>query len=106
MIGKLFDFSFNHFLTKSIVRVLYGFGLVGAAGFAIATFFNVREEAGLIMGLLSIPIVFFLAAAVARVWAEIVIVAFRIAENTGEAAVQTARIANQPRQPEDLGVLG
>jgi hypothetical protein len=84
----LFDFSFSEFITTKIIQILYGIGLLFAGIGAIMIIvqgFNVSFLIGLLSLIIS-PIVFFIFAILARVWLEIVIVLFRIAENVGEIA--------------------
>ena len=85
MVKALFDFSFSRFVTKSFISVIYGLSLVAAAILALGAFVMIRQD-NLAVALLAIPLVFLLAAFASRVWAEVIIVAFRIAENTGDAA--------------------
>ncbi|NLG29348.1 MAG: DUF4282 domain-containing protein [Chloroflexi bacterium] len=87
-LAALFDFSFSEFVTTKLIKVLYGFELVVAAlliiGVVIGAFLR-SVGAGLIALVLS-PVAFVLAALGARVWTELLIVIFRIAENTGDIA--------------------
>jgi hypothetical protein len=100
----LFDLSFSTFITTSIVKVIYvlflvlavlaglfmaGSGLVGAiAGMS-------QGEIGpILMGGVMIvlsPLVAFLYIVLARVYMELVIVIFRIAENIAELNHKTPR---------------
>jgi hypothetical protein len=85
MIGffrALFDFSFTEFVTTRLIRLLYAIGvLVGAviAIGAIARGFDAGAGAG-IVALILAPLIFLLVVILARVWLEIIIVVFRIAE--------------------------
>ena len=85
----LFDFSFSKFVTVELVRVLYILAIIFAALVAIwaavSSFFNY----GLLMGVFSAAMAvvgFVLAVLVARVWLEIFVVLFRIADHTREIA--------------------
>jgi len=78
----LFDFSFSQFVTTRLVRLLYAIGVliaVVAALGAIVRGFNEGAGAGLV-ALIVAPLVFLLVVIIARVWLEIIIVVFRIAE--------------------------
>ncbi|MCB1069169.1 MAG: DUF4282 domain-containing protein [Verrucomicrobia bacterium] len=94
LLGALFDLSFSEFVTTRVIKVLFIIGIV-FAGFGALTLlvsgFSSGFGKGLLMLILS-PLVFLLYVLGARIWCEIIIVVFRIAENT-------ARIANTPRPP-------
>ena len=83
----LFDFSFTEFITTSFIKVLYGLLLLGCAlgvafgeiaGVLAIVDNNVAE--GLVMMVIA-PIAGFFYLIVGRMWMELVIVIFRIAEN-------------------------
>lgn len=92
--GKLFDFSFETFITPSIIKVLFILILVviglGALGMVIAAFTQ-SALAGLATLIIGVPIGGFLYILFARVWLEIIVVLFRIEENTAAMAEQAAR---------------
>lgn len=80
--GALFDFSFSQFVTTRLVRFLYAvLVLIDAliALGAIARAFNEGAGAGLVALILA-PILFLILVVITRVYLEIVIVIFRIAE--------------------------
>lgn len=84
-LGTLFDFSFTEFVTTKIIKVLYGIGIVLAALTAlswIVSGFGSSFGKGLLFLILS-PLVFIIGVILTRVWLEIVIVVFKIAENVG-----------------------
>jgi hypothetical protein len=86
--GALFDFSFSQFVTARLVRLLYAIGvLVGVvvALAAIARGFDASAGAG-VVALIVAPLIFLLVVIIARVWLELIIVVFRIAEYLGEMA--------------------
>ena len=84
----LFDFSFSSFVTTKIIKFVYILAIVlsaiGALG-AIGGGFGESIGHGVLMLILS-PIIFALSVLVSRIWLEIIIVIFRIAENTTELA--------------------
>lgn len=89
-LAALFDFSFSEFVTTKIIKILYGI-LIVLAGIAalvaiIAGFIDSAGR-GVLMLVLS-PLIFLLYVIMARVWLELVIVIFRIAEHVGEIARQ------------------
>jgi len=91
--GALFDMSFSEFITTKLVKVLYilllcliGIGLVVAAFSGLATMFR---RGGFLAGLVMViaaPVVALVYVIVVRMWMEMTIVLFRIAENTAEIA--------------------
>lgn len=84
-LGALFDFGFNHFVTLSVIRILYVLGLclivlvwLGAIGSALLSM-NFLSALGAIViggGAALVYVIFF------RIWLEIIVVVFRIGENT------------------------
>lgn len=94
--ASLFDFSFSRFITTKIIKVLYGIGVVVAvlgAGAAILlpVFKGYSSEGGKFLALILFPLLALLGIIITRVWLEIIIVMFRIAEHTGEIAMQGRR---------------
>ena len=90
----LFDFSFSQFITTRLIRLLYAIGVVIAALSALGGIirgFNEGAGAG-VVALIVAPLIFLLVVIIARVWLELVIVVFRIAEYlrdmAGERRVQ------------------
>ncbi len=90
----LFDFSFSQFITTRLIRLLYAIGVLIAVVVtvgAIVRGFNEGAGTG-IVSLIVAPLVFLLVVIIARVWLEIIIVVFRIAEYlrdmAGERRVQ------------------
>ena len=78
----LFDFSFSEFVTTRLIRLLYALGVIVAVVISVITIiagFNESPGAG-VFALFFAPIVFLLVVIVARIYLEIVIVIFRIAE--------------------------
>jgi len=91
--ASLFDFSFTEFITTKLIKFLYGLGMllggVMALGLIIAGFAQ-SAIVGILFLVLS-PLVFLLYVIGARVWLELVMVVFRIAEHTEEIAKNTGR---------------
>ncbi|MBN2382357.1 DUF4282 domain-containing protein [bacterium] len=80
----LFDLSFSEFITFRVIKVLYIIGIVIAglaALFMIIGAFTNGVVAGIVCLILS-PLVFLLYVLMIRVWLEIVLVLFKIADNT------------------------
>jgi len=81
----LFDFSFNQFVTSKIVKFLYGLSILAAGLMAILFVifgFNISIGFGVFALLVGAPLIFLLTVIYSRVSLEIIIVIFRIAENT------------------------
>ena len=88
-LGGLLDFSFSEFVTTKIIKVLYILWLALAVIVGISILFNgfaSRSFFGFMGGLVFAPIATLLIAIYGRVALELVIVVFRIAENTSKLA--------------------
>ena len=84
----LFDLSFEEFVTTKIIKVLYVIGIIGAVVYALV-FIGMGFSRSAIQGIVTLilsPLVFLLAVIIARVYMELIIVIFRIAESTVEIA--------------------
>lgn len=89
-IGLLFDLSFSEFVTTRVIKILFILGVIGA-GIGSLMFIVAGFSAGFLKGLLFLilsPLVFLLWTLGARIWCELIIVAFRIAENTSRMVEQ------------------
>ena len=89
--GALFDLSFSEFVTTKMIKILYILLLILVAiGFVIALFsglITMFSRGGFLAGLVAIVLAAIGALIyiiLARMWMELVIVVFRIAENTTE----------------------
>ena len=83
-LAALFDFSFSEFITIKLIKILYVVGMIMAgigALFMIGGGFRASFFAGLLALIIS-PIVFLLYVLVIRIWLELIIVLFKIADNT------------------------
>ncbi|MFN2189406.1 MAG: DUF4282 domain-containing protein [Candidatus Promineifilaceae bacterium] len=83
----IFDFSFTHFVTTKLVKLLYAIALIfiviGFLTMIVAGFvsmFNDSFGSGLALLCMS-PFVLLIYVLLARVWSEFLIVIFRISEN-------------------------
>ena len=88
--ASLFDFSFTEFITTKLIKFLYGLGMLLGGLMALALIiagFTQKAIVGILFLILS-PLVFLLYVIAARVWLELIIVVFRIAEHTAEIAKQ------------------
>jgi len=76
--ASLFDFSFTEFLTIKIIKLLFILGIIGAA---LGSLFYLIKDFGL-SSLLIAPLIFIASVFLLRIWLELVMVVFRIADNT------------------------
>ena len=92
-IGGLFDFSFTTFITTKVVKVLYGLWLLGVAGIVLTGFYAAIDTMFLrhythpaegFMMLVLTPLAAALYLILGRVYMELIIVMFQIAENLTE----------------------
>ena len=92
-LSALFDFSFESFITRKLISVLYVLAIAGGAVAALLfglSGFSHSIPAGI--GALVLNALFFILYVMyTRVVLEIIIVIFRIAENTGELVKQGKR---------------
>ena len=87
--GRLFDLSFNEFITTKIITVLYVCAMIGAGVWGLVILFGgfaTKSFGGILAGLVLAPIAFLVGTILSRIWLETLIVLFRIAENTAKIA--------------------
>ena len=92
-LGSIFDLSFTEFITIRIIKFLFILGIIFAAIgtlLLIVTGFSNGIGAGILSLVLS-PLIFLVYVLLARVSCEMIIVIFRIAENTGRLVDQGNR---------------
>jgi uncharacterized membrane protein len=100
-LATLFDFSFSSLITIKIVRFLYALALIGAAVWTLIVLvaaFNESGGAGIVVLVLT-PIIFLLFAIVVRVYMELIIVQFKIADNTSKMAASMNASPTSPQAP-------
>ena len=82
LLGSILDFSFNSFVTPKIIKLFYFLMLAGTAlgalSFLAMNLF--RGGSGVIVGLIGAPIMLILGAVMARVYEEIIMLAFKMLE--------------------------
>lgn len=103
-VGALFDLSFTEFVTTRLIKFLFVLAIILAAIAAFVVFiggistimsgYGYARTLGLLSIILS-PVVFFLYVLGARIWLELLIVVFRIAENTGKLVEQGKQSKNE-----------
>jgi hypothetical protein len=90
---SLFDFSFTDFITTRVIKVLYALAVVfcalAALGMIIGGFS--RSPGAGILWLIVSPIVFLFYVLMVRVWLEVIIIVFRIAEHVRTIAERGGR---------------
>jgi len=94
--GRLFDLSFTTFITPMLVRTLFILGLLIALIIAVGAVLVAFFESGLWAGIWALiwaPVWLVVVTVVLRVWLEIAVVFFRIAQ----ASIETARNSQPPR---------
>ena len=87
--GALFDFSFTDFVTSKIIKFLYGLSIffIGLATLIFVIFsFGASPVAGIFTLIIVGPLLFILGVIYSRVILEIIMVIFKIAENTANMA--------------------
>ena len=92
-LARLFDFSFETFITTSVVRILYILFVVLAAIWALVLIIGIAAQGGVaIIGALIIaPLFFLLYVMMARIGLELVMVIFRIAADIDVIARNSER---------------
>src|SRR5436305_1223191 len=106
LFGSLFDISFRSLITTKIIKIVYVLymiviGLV-ALGFIVSAF-HASAAAGLFVLVIGAPIAFLIYLIFGRVWLEVVIVLFRIMENTQRLVDQGARRIESTAAPGPSG---
>jgi hypothetical protein len=79
----LFDFSFNHFFAPKIIKLLYGLSIFSSGLIAILFIifgFSTSTGFGIFALLIGAPLIFLLAVICSRIYLELMIAIFRIAE--------------------------
>ena len=89
-LAVLFDLSFSEFITAKLIKLLYviAIGLSGLVALGVLIYGFTSGGFMAVLGLILAPIVFVLYVLNARIWLELIMVVFRIAENTSEIARQ------------------
>lgn len=80
---SLFDFSFTSFVTTRIIGVLYALMIAVGVLCLLVAIFPVFTMSGVSEAGKLAPFVFVLYVVIARVFCEVIIVLFKIADNTG-----------------------
>ena len=89
--SAIFDFKFQEFISIDLIRVLYVFAFLVAGLAMVGTIFAGFSNSFWwgIGSIIIAPVIFFIIVFIARIGLEILVVLFRIAENTRETADNT-----------------
>ena len=82
-LGTLFDFSFSEFITTKVIKFILGLAMVVNAILTIVFIvgaFQTGWLGGIIVLILS-PLLYLIMMLISRIYLELIIVIFRIAEN-------------------------
>jgi len=92
--SRLFDLSFSEFITTKVVKVLFIIGIAFGALYTLSLFVAGLSQGGLtaLIAVVGAPILFIITVLLTRIWLEIIIVVFRIAENTAKLVEQGDRV--------------
>ncbi len=118
----LFDFSFQTYVTNKIIKILYVIALVmealGAVIMLIMGLFQIGQPArvgggaGWLLSLIVVPIAFILGVIATRVYFELLIVIFQVAENLRDITWAVTKgqkapvAASTPPQPQSFPQYG
>ena len=82
-ISTIFDFSFSEFVTTKVIKFLLGLAVIANAVITIAAIIGAFSNSvlGGIIVLIISPLIFLLLMLMSRIYLELIIVIFRIAEN-------------------------
>ena len=86
--GKLFDMSFDEFITPTVMKVLYIIAIALSALWALGLLAALADSGGaeFVVGLILAPTMFVLSILLARIILESMLVLFSIAESTRNMA--------------------
>jgi uncharacterized membrane protein len=83
-VASLLDRSFSQFITPKLIRILFVLGIIASVIYPIifiVSSFRSSVAAGILMLILS-PLFFLLMVIILRVYLELIMIMFRIEENT------------------------
>lgn len=86
--SALFDFSFTTFVTEKLVKWLYA-AIIAVLGLGLVVYVVGQLDEGfgsVLAAVIITPVVFLIGVTVARIYLEVVMVLFRIADHTAETA--------------------
>jgi hypothetical protein len=93
----LFDFSFTNLITPKVIKFLYGLflilwalGILGGLGMVVITLFQ-GEIIAAFVALILLPIIAVLYLVMIRMYHELIIIAFKMAQNLEQIKNNTAK---------------
>ncbi len=96
-VSGLFDFSFTNLVAPKVIKFLYGLflvvwalGILGGLGMVVFTLIQ-GEIIGALISLILLPIVAVVYLILIRMYHELIIITFKIAENLEQIKKNTAR---------------
>jgi hypothetical protein len=98
----IFDLNFNEFVTTRIIKVLFILAIILAGIWALIILgagLASKDATAIVLSLITAPLTFFIVVVISRVWLELIIVAFRIAENTSRLVNQGAASPEDTQKP-------
>lgn len=103
--ASLFDLSFSEFITPRIIKLLFVMSIIVSAigaGMLLVSGLNQGAVAAF-FALIGAPLLFLLYVIMARVWLEVIMVLFRIADNTDQLAGRGNTQTAADQEPESEG---
>ena len=103
--ASLFDLSFSEFITTKLVKVMYVVSLLGSAWISLRFLtdqLNQDDGGSTFWGFVGAPVIFLFFVISSRVWLEIVVVVFRIADFSGQTADSSRESAGLLVEVRDL----
>jgi hypothetical protein len=100
--ASLFDLSFSEFITPRIIKLLFIISIIVSAigaGMLLVSGLDQGDGAAF-FALIGAPLLFLLYVIMARVWLEVIMVLFRIADNTDQLAGRGNAQAAPDQEPE------
>jgi ABC-type transport system involved in cytochrome c biogenesis permease component len=92
----MFDFSFSEFVTARIIPIVYGILIFAAFLGAVGAATTVSQATNFLVALIVFPVVLLLGILAARIYTEMIMVMFKIAEHTRDTARNTAAARAEP----------
>jgi len=103
-LATLADISFTEFLTTKLLKFIY-VAAIGVCALWSIWILVIAARLSSITGILAlffVPIAFLIGVTLSRVWCELIIVVFRIADHTADTAEQAATIALNTAQSTNM----
>lgn len=92
----MMDFTFTHFVTIRVIAVLYGLALAAVAFSSLMLLIFLMNAANFFVAFIFTPLFFCLGVLLVRMYLEVTVVLFRIAENSSALREMGTQWARQP----------